>query len=663
VGGVALDAVGDLFISDQLNNVVAEVTPSGTLTIAAGTGVADVTGDGGPAVNAAVTSPGQLAFDPSGNLYIADPNNGLVRKVTPAGVISTVAGVPLSTGNCSTQVEGSAGTSFCVSPNGLTSDAAGNIYISDGENYVRKLRTDGTIITVVGNNRSGGYSGDGGPAIDAALNLPEGIAVDGAGNLFIADLVNSRIREVTTDGIIHTFAGDGSVVESGDGEPATSAGLGAGLQSVATYGGNVYIGNSGDVRVVGPGGIISTLAPTNGGPTFNEVSSLAVNTSGVYAGDQYNSRVQNIDFSGSASTTAGDGLPNFFGDGGPATSAGIDLTQYNGGVWVDSAGVIYIADTNSERIRNVTTDGIIHTLAGNGTAGFSGDDSPAIDAELNRPLDVTTDQAGNVYIADANNVRIRKVDTNGVITTFAGNGFAGFGDNSNSDIGDGGLATNATLGANLSGVAVDMEGNVYIADGQNNRVREVSNGIITTVAGNGMLGNYGDGDGGPATSAPLNATGVAVDTDGSLYINDIAHHCVRKVDPQGIIHTVAGNGNPGGTVLDYPPGTLAVDVATESPGIVAPFGGGGFYVVGSESQVKQVNPDGTISILVRGFNFNGFATFGGDGGPAIDGLLGVGLLGLARDSVGDLYITDSVNERIRKVWMNGLPTATATPTP
>ena len=318
------------------------------------------------------------------------------------------------------------------------------------------------------------------------------------------------------DGIIHTFAGNGDGMDDGDGGPATGAGLGNGVWSVAPYDGSVYIGDGDNsLREVNSSGIISTLAPTNGEASpFLTISSIAVNAGGVYAVDEYNKRVVDISASGNITLFAGDGVPNFFGDGGPATSAGLDDPQ--GGIANDGSGNTYIADTNSQRVRKVTPDGIIHTLAGNGSEGFGGDGGPAINASLDQPMGLAVDNAGNVYIADSQNSRIRRVDPNGTITTFAGTGTPGF--NNLADIGDGGLAVDAIIGLGVSGVAVDQGGNVYIADGQNFRIREVSDGIITTVAGDGLIGSYGDGDGGAATSASFNALGLAVDKDGSVYI-------------------------------------------------------------------------------------------------------------------------------------------------
>jgi sugar lactone lactonase YvrE len=225
-----------------------------------------------------------------------------------------------------------------------------------------------------------------------------------------------------------------------------------------------------------------------------------------------------VSTSGTITTFAGNGTQGFSGDGGPATSAGL---SYPGGVAVDAAGNLYIADTSNHRVRKVSTSGTITTVAGNGTFGFSGDDGPATNATLSYPTEVAVDAVGNLYIADTGNLRVRKVSASGTITTVAGNGIYGFS-------GDGGPATNASL-VIPRGVAVDAVGNLYIADYGNSRVRKVSSwGTITTVAGNGSPGFSGDG--GPATSAALGyPRGVAVDAAGNLYIADTDNNRVRKV--------------------------------------------------------------------------------------------------------------------------------------
>jgi sugar lactone lactonase YvrE len=347
------------------------------------------------------------------------------------------------------------------------------------------------IITVAGTG-SLGYSGDGGPAASAQLDLPRGVAVDASGNLYIADTNNNRVRKVSsTSGIITTVAGNGICANtalgcySGDGGPATSAGLNSPGGVAVDANGDLYIADADDCRVlkVSAGGIITTVA--------------------------------------------GSGWCGYSGDGGPAASA---MLWQPLGVAVDATGSLYIADAYNSRVRKVSPAGIITTVAGTGGCWispiycYSGDGGPATSAELSYPLGVAVDVTGNLYIADAMNGRVRKVSAGGIITTVAGGC-------SCSSPGDGGPATSAFVSP--WGVAVDASGNLYIADAGNGRVRKVSPaGIITTVAGDDGLGYPGDG--GLATSAELNEpSGVAVDARGDLYIADALDNRVRLVTASG----------------------------------------------------------------------------------------------------------------------------------
>ena len=306
-------------------------------------------------------------------------------------------------------------------PHGVAVDGAGNLYIADTSSHrILRVNTEGTITTFAGTGEMG-YSGDGGPAVQAQLNGPFGVAVDGAGNLYIADTLNYRIRRVDTEGTITTFAGTGEKGNSGDGDPA-----------------------------------IQTL--------LNNPYDVAVDTNGnLYIADTSNHRILRVDIAGTITTFAGTGDRGFSGDGGPAVQA---LLNDPYGVAVDTDGNLYIADTLNQRIRRVDTEGTIATFAGTGDRGFSGDGGPAVQALLDRPRGVAADTDGNLYIADTLNQRIRRVDTEGTITTFAGTGNRGFS-------GDGGPAVAARLNFPTR-LAVDGAGNLYIADTDNHSIRVVT---------------------------------------------------------------------------------------------------------------------------------------------------------------------------------------------
>jgi trimeric autotransporter adhesin len=311
-------------------------------------------------------------------------------------------------------------------PSGVAVDASGDIYIADNfNNRIRMVTSSTGIITTVAGDGTFGYKGDGGPATSAGLFYPLGIAVDASGNIYIADTNNCRIRLVTrSTGIITTVAGDGAVGYKGDGGPATSASLHNPWGIAVDASGNIYIADIDNHRI-----------------------RLVTRSTGIIT------------------TVAGDGTFGYKGDGGPATSAGL---YYPYGVAVDASGNIYIADTSNNRIRLVTrSTGIITTVAGDGTAGYKGDGGPATSAGLYYPRGIAVDASGNIYIADFNDNRIRLVTrSTGIITTVAGDGTAGY-------TGDGGLATSAGLSFPNS-IAVDASGNIYIVDYGNNRIRLVS---------------------------------------------------------------------------------------------------------------------------------------------------------------------------------------------
>ncbi|MEV7817573.1 NHL repeat-containing protein [Streptomyces flaveolus] len=334
---------------------------------------------------------------------------------------------------------------------------------------------------------------------------------------------------------------------------------------------------------------------------------------------------------GTIITAAGNGEAGFVVDGGPAVGTKL---QYPYGVAVDGAGNLYIADSYNHRVRKVAPNGNITTVAGTGVAGFVSDGGPAVATNLHYPHGVAVDGAGNLYIADSNNHRVRKVAPNGNITTVAGTGQAGF-------VSDGGPAVATKLNYPL-GVAVDREGNLYIADQNNHRVRKVApNGIITTVAGNGQPGFVSDG--GPAVATKLyHPWGVAVDGEGNLYICDRYNHRVRKVAPNGIITTIAGNG-VAGYVADGGP---AVATSLHYPAGVAVDGEGNLYIGdGHNHRVRRVAPNGIIT-TVAGNGVNGYVA---DGGPAVGERLYYPY-SVAVAPSGDLYIGDSHNHRVRKVF-------------
>jgi len=591
---VAVDAAGNLYIADSQNHRVRKVTPSGQISTVIGNGtVVGALVSGGPAAGARITNPLAVAVDRFGSLYVIE-NGAILRRIMPTGIVATVAG----SGETGYSGDGqpAAGARF-RNARGLALDAAGNVYVADSGNHrVRKIDMAGIITTVAGTGVAG-YNGDNRQATTAQLNFPEGIAVDSAGILYISEVFGHRVRMVTGSGNIMTVAGDGVPGYSGDDRAASAA------------------------RLNYPYGVAVDQARS------------------VYIADRSNQRVRKISPEGIITTVAGNGTYEYSGDGGPARSATLANPV---GVAVDAAGNVWIADNMNNRIRKVTPDGMISTVAG--ASHFGGDGGPGTSASLESPGSVALDASGNLYIADEGNGRIRKLTPSGTITTVAGTGKYLY---------DG--ETKQTPYAALAyprSVVADAAGNLYFIDASNNadnsRVRKLSpSGQITAVAGNGTVGYSGDGK--AAVGAQLRRPqGLALDRLGNLYIADSGNNVVRKVTPDGTISTCAGTGTPGYSGE----GQLATVAKLDNPAALATDAVGNLYIADfNNSRVRMLSPSGIIT-LVAG---NGTSGRGGDGGPALTAQ--VNPSGLAVDAAGNLYIAQP--PVIRKVGRDGIITRIA----
>ena len=454
-------------------------------------------GDGGPAIDAQFDYASSVAAGVGGSLYISDVTR--VRVISPDGSITTIAG----TGVRGFSGDGGPATHAQVTAAGaLTTDNAGNLFFVD-DSRVRKISLDGMITTIAGNGLHG-FSGDGGPAVNAQLNVPGSLAIDSFGNLYIGDNATLRIRRVSPDGIITTVAGTGTLRMPGDGGPALAAQFTGVSGLTFDSAGNLYVSDSNPlsdgwdcscIRKISPQGIVSTLAL----PSLVAPRDLAVDPADNLwiATSRFIVRVSR---SGGAAVAAGNGEAFFSGDGGPAINA---VLNFPIGIAVDGVGGnLYVADTFNHRVRSVSPAGIITTIAGNGTAGYSGDGGPAAGAALYYPVGLAFDSQGNLYIADHGNSRIRRISNTGVITT---------------------VADAAVLGGNqIWSLAVDQQNNLYVPDAAHNRILKIApDGARTTVAGNGVRGYSGDG--GAATEAQIRLTSkaaLATSNDGSLYFSD-----------------------------------------------------------------------------------------------------------------------------------------------
>src|SRR5579871_864979 len=594
--------------------------------------------NGLPASSSSIGNPTGVAVDASGNIYVCDTYSSRVFKVA-AGTLTVFAGNDSGAGEGSYSGDGGPATAAGLSrPEGLAVDAAGNVFIADTDNSVIRevVAATGIIQTVAGNANLGpGYSGDGSLATNAQLDQPGGVFVDGSGNIFIADTSNSVIREVVAaTGNIQTVAGNANLAPgySGDGGAATSAQLDLPTGIFVDASGNIFIADTDN-------SVIRCVIGAAGGCLGSSFAAGAITT---VAGAQYT-----FNFS-----------CNFSGDNGPALSAQLCTP---GGVYVDNAGNLYIADSGNSEIREVVA-GNMQAFAGTGGfPGYSGDSGPATSAEINTPTGLFVN-SGNVYIADTSNYVIREV-TSGTISTAIGN-------NTPADSGDGGAATSASLDA-PGNIFVDAAGDVFIADTSNCVIREIAAGTgnIQTVAGNATLG-CGYADNLPALSAQLDLPfGVFVDAGGNIYIADTENSVIRCVvesaggcfgssQAVGNITTLAGTGIGGysgdsGTATAaqlYNPSAIFVDgggnvfIADTTNSVIRCIVGTAGGCFGSTLAVGDITTvAGTPSVVCSDPQ-----TACGDGAAAISAQL-YAPAGVFADASGNLFIADTFDSKVRCV--------------
>lgn len=676
---IAVDDSGRLYMGDENGGRVRRIDSNGRLVTIAGTGVIGFSGDGGLATGAQFNWPAGVAVDRQGNVYIADAfGNNRIRKIDAlTGVVNTIAG----TGTAGYSGDGGLATQAQLrTPNSVAVDAGGNVYVLDsGNNRVRRIDPAGVITTYVGNGARG-FSGDGGPATQASFNAGGqlgGLAVDSRGILYVVDFGNQRIRQIGLDGRVVTVVGGGSQTPS---EGAQATQVRSIFDSVAVDSQDRLMFTEGLTRVwrLEANGSLTRIAGNgnrgltpDGGPALDAAMipiEIALAPNGdIFVSERSARRIRRIDaVTGVLTTAAGIGPATIEDDASRALAA---VFQDIGNIALDGAGnILAVESRGSLRIRSIDRAGRIATVAGIGVEaieGFYEEGMPARSAGM-APVSVQADAAGNVFYTDF--CSVRRIGIDGRVRTVVGPltnvqecGFAG----------DGGPGTGALLAAEQDTIKIDPQGNVFIADLFNRRVRrlDATTGIITTFAGSGPAGIDGyapgpsgafAGDGGFATQALLSSpSDVAFNSRRNVCIADTGNFSVRCVDSQGIIRTVAGRGttSPG----DGGPATAVV----LNPYRIAFDRAGNMYISdAANGTIRKVDVNGTISTIA---GVHGRRGFSGDGGPAAQANIDYGS-GLAVDAQGNILLFDGENRRIRVIKqaptlgpVSAAPTVTARP--
>jgi hypothetical protein len=529
--GVAKDNAGNIYVADMQNHTIRKMTSEGVVTTLAGKPGYSGHGDGTGSA-AGFSGPSSVAVDNEGNVYVADSYNNTIRKVTSSGVVTTLAGSYSSSGTN----DGTGSAARFYHPYGVAADSAGNIYVADAANQtVRVVTSAGVVTTLAG---WPGISGtNDGVGATARFNDPRGVTVDSSGNVYVADWQNHLIRRVTSAGEVTTIAGSAGIQGCADGAGTAAQFM---FPTGLTVDGetNVFIADTYNhtIRKLTSVGVVTTLAGSliqagsvdstgSAARLYYPVSVAFDNTGIMYVGDMSNETIRKVTIGGGVTTLAGNVRVSGTNDG----IGGAALFDWPSGVAVDRGGTLYVADMYNHTIRKMTSEGVVTTLAGLGGVSGSANGTGSA-ARFYWPFAVALDGSDNLIVADAGNDTIRKVTTNGVVTTLAG--LAGV------------LGTNNGIGFAArfnrpSGVAVDSAGNIFVGDYGNHTIRKVTTtGVVTTLAGSGGHPGAADGTGGAARFYLPNM--VAVDSAGNVYVADTGNHTIRKVTSGGVVTTIGG---------------------------------------------------------------------------------------------------------------------------
>lgn len=595
----------------------------------------------GNGITSRFNSPFGVAVDKAGNVYAADYGNQTIRKIAPGGVVMTLAG---SAGNAGS-ADGTGYSARFSSPAGVALGTTGNLYVADSANHtIRKIRADGMVTTLAGSpTLSGTNDGDGAAA---RFSTPRGVAVDAFENVYIADYGNSALRKITPAGVVTTLAGSPTQPGTNNGTGATARFYGPNTLALGTNG-NFYVADTGNhtIRMATPAGVVTTLAGlaqvpgTNNGTgnaaRFYSPFGVTADTNGnVFVADTWNHAIRKVTPAGMVTTWAGN--PGFSGDADGTGSAA--RFNYLTGVAADGGGNIYVADYSNQLIRKTTSAGSVTTYAG-ATGGSGAVDGTANAARFNYPSGVTVDRSNNVYVADHANHTIRKITQAGVVATLAG--LAG---SAGSNNGSGSAARFNTP----TGVTVDTNANVYVADSSNHTIRKVTPaGVVSTSTG--LAGVSGTNDGTLATARFNNPFAVAVGPGNTIFVADTWNHTIRKITSGGTVTTLAGspslsgtNDGSGNAARFYFPEGIAADSA------------GNLYVADDGNHtIRKVTAAGVVTTLAGAPGIPGFAD-----GPGINARFrfpfGVGV-----DGVGNVFVADYNNSLIRKITPAGMVTTLA----